>query len=418
MYAARKLQKSGCEVVILNRDIRPGGLAEYGIFHNKYKMKAGLRNQFAKILNLEGIHYRGNVSLGPSGSLTIEDMESLGFDAVILAVGAQGIKWLQIDGSEATHIYDAKQVVYHFNGLPDFAQQPVHLGEHLVIIGAGNVAVDITHWAVQQNVPRITWLVRRGPNQVKYTRKEIGYVGAHVDRSDLRKEIERIEPQLSNVGESVEETWETLERPMGDTRIEGSDSVLHMRFACQAQSVQKDESGNIVGLNLVENELYLKDETVRCRATDSKTQMPVDTLVFCVGDAVDPELGFQLDSWGNYAMESEHSSAGYGLAGRPGWFAAGWARVASDGLVGKARKDAEAACAHVSEYLANHPPQASTSSRLKALDTLLSTRGAKSVDWSDFQKTRAAEDAQAKAQDLPDFRFVSNKDMLQAAEID
>ena len=124
IYAARKLNKEGHRVVILNRDIRPGGLAEYGIFHDKYKMKAGLRKQFGKILGTDGIHYRGNVSLGPSGVLSVEELENLGFDAVVLAVGAQGIKWLQVDGSDAGHVYDAKQVVYHFNGLPLIRSDP------------------------------------------------------------------------------------------------------------------------------------------------------------------------------------------------------------------------------------------------------------------------------------------------------
>ena len=101
IYAARKLRRSGFEVVILNRDIRPGGLAEYGIFHDKYKMKAGLRKQFAKILDTEGIHYRGNITIGTQGVLRIEDLDELGFDAVVVAVGAQGIKWLKIEGSES-----------------------------------------------------------------------------------------------------------------------------------------------------------------------------------------------------------------------------------------------------------------------------------------------------------------------------
>ena len=43
LFAARALAAAGCRVLLLNRDIKPGGLAEYGIFLNKYKMKGGLR---------------------------------------------------------------------------------------------------------------------------------------------------------------------------------------------------------------------------------------------------------------------------------------------------------------------------------------------------------------------------------------
>ena len=38
IFAARRLAEQGVHVVLFNRDIKPGGLAEYGIFHNKYKL--------------------------------------------------------------------------------------------------------------------------------------------------------------------------------------------------------------------------------------------------------------------------------------------------------------------------------------------------------------------------------------------
>ncbi|HYL16971.1 MAG TPA: NAD(P)-binding protein [Terriglobales bacterium] len=51
-YAAQKIALVGHQVVIFNRDIKPGGLAEYGIYPLKEKMKNGLRKQFARILGL------------------------------------------------------------------------------------------------------------------------------------------------------------------------------------------------------------------------------------------------------------------------------------------------------------------------------------------------------------------------------
>ena len=43
LYAAQKIAQAGHRVVIFNRDIKPGGLAEYGIYPMKDKMKTGLR---------------------------------------------------------------------------------------------------------------------------------------------------------------------------------------------------------------------------------------------------------------------------------------------------------------------------------------------------------------------------------------
>src|SRR5207244_12854357 len=50
LYGTRKLTEAGHRVLLINRDIKPGGLAEYGIFLDKEKMKTGLRKQFHRIL--------------------------------------------------------------------------------------------------------------------------------------------------------------------------------------------------------------------------------------------------------------------------------------------------------------------------------------------------------------------------------
>ena len=102
MFAARELARNGAKVVIFNRDIKPGGLAEYGIYFDKYAMKEGLRTQFKQVLETPGLTYYGNVTLGTHGDLTLEDLHNLGFQAVLVTVGAQGTKWLGLPGEELT----------------------------------------------------------------------------------------------------------------------------------------------------------------------------------------------------------------------------------------------------------------------------------------------------------------------------
>ena len=98
LFAARALAATGARVVLLNRDIKPGGLAEYGIFLNKYKMKGGLRRQFQKILSDPRVTYLGHVLISRKGDLTVPDLEALGFDALVYAIGAQGTKYLGVEG--------------------------------------------------------------------------------------------------------------------------------------------------------------------------------------------------------------------------------------------------------------------------------------------------------------------------------
>ena len=57
LFGARELANKGARVLLLNRDIKPGGLAEYGIYPNKYTMKNGLRKQFRQVLDHPNIVY-------------------------------------------------------------------------------------------------------------------------------------------------------------------------------------------------------------------------------------------------------------------------------------------------------------------------------------------------------------------------
>ena len=77
MFAARELARNGVEVSLFNRDIKPGGLAEYGIYPDKHAMKEGLRNQFRQILEIPEIHYYGNVVVGQHADLTLDDLRGL-----------------------------------------------------------------------------------------------------------------------------------------------------------------------------------------------------------------------------------------------------------------------------------------------------------------------------------------------------
>ena len=173
LYAAKKLATSGARVALINRDIKPGGLAEYGIYHTKYKMKAGLRKQFAKIMNTPGINYYGNVSVGSESGLSLNDLKEMGFQAIMVTVGAQGTKWLGLPGEELKGVFHAKDIVYHYNKLPPFSTQEFAVGKRVALIGVGNVMIDIAHWLIRDlHVDEVTAVARRGPAEVKFTKKE------------------------------------------------------------------------------------------------------------------------------------------------------------------------------------------------------------------------------------------------------
>ena len=89
MAVANLLSKAGHEVVILNRDIKFGGLAEYGIFPSKLKLRGGLRKAYWEILERPTVHYFGNVTVGTNKDITVNELRSLGASALVFATGAQ-----------------------------------------------------------------------------------------------------------------------------------------------------------------------------------------------------------------------------------------------------------------------------------------------------------------------------------------
>jgi ferredoxin--NADP+ reductase len=121
LFAARELTQQGVGVVLFNRDLKPGGLAEYGIYPDKHKMKEGLRNQFRQILALENLHYFGNVLIAENGDLSRTDLRQLGFQATLVTTGAQGTKWLGLPGEHLRGVFHAKDIVYHYNLLPPYS---------------------------------------------------------------------------------------------------------------------------------------------------------------------------------------------------------------------------------------------------------------------------------------------------------
>ncbi len=202
LFASRKLAEAGVRVVLFNRDVKPGGLAEYGIYHDKYKMKHGLRSQFKQILATPGIDYFGNVRVCSGGVIVLEDILESGFHAVLVTTGAQGTKWLRLPGENLPGVYHAKNIVYHYNLLPPFSQKKYLLGRRVAVVGAGNVMLDIAHYLVRdRKVEEVIAVVRRGPAEIKFTRKEMENVAANLDLPALDVEFDRVSGVMQAVGQ-------------------------------------------------------------------------------------------------------------------------------------------------------------------------------------------------------------------------
>jgi ferredoxin--NADP+ reductase len=426
MSVANVLSKAGHEVIVLNRDIKFGGLAEYGIFPSKLKLRGGLKKTYWDILERPNVHYFGNVSVGANKDLTVELLRSLGASAIVFSTGAQGTKTIGVEGDSAQGVFHAKDVVYHFNRLPGFGDRPFDMGKHVAVIGVGDVMVDIAHWLSRyKKVERVTAIARRGPAERKYNPKEIRAICANLDQNALAKEFERIRPRLEAVGQQPDAILKDMvaECDKGEPKV--SETKFGFRFLASPKRVLVDAHNRVRALEMEETKLEPKGEDTAAVGLKQYYEFPVDSVVFAVGDRVDETVGLPYkngvfvtnpNKTGNEPddalFQAYDETSGQAL---PGVFLAGWARKASEGLVGVAKRDGEWCAEVVSRYLAGVAPVTRTGieSSMKRLADRLAQRKTAYVDAAGLRALQQAEQGHKAGDEcIGEFKYVTNQEML------
>jgi len=424
LYAAKLLATRCARVALINRDIKPGGLAEYGIFHNKHKMKSNLRKQFNIIMNISNIHYYGNVIVGEKGDIQLNELKELGFKAIMVTIGAQGTKWLGLPGEELKGVYHAKDIVYHYNKLPPFAEHDYPIGDRVIIVGMGNVMMDIANYCIRDlKVKEVTTIGRRGPAEVKFTKKEMTNLIKNLDLEHLDAEIARTTPVMEKCGQDPEAAKNFILSAMDKALEPVSNTRFRIDFLASPKAIIGDKNGNVTGLEVDETTLELREsggtKAVRLGTTHT---IPCDTVIFCIGDRVDEDFGLPLDQWKEFAKHpkpkhpiDEISYEAYNPETEKaveGIFLAGWAREASSGLVGTAKKDGESGAKALFEYLEGIQPAEAPEKVIETLENKLKKLKKVVVSKDDLLKLVAAEERIADKQGLEAFKFSSNEEML------
>ena len=196
-YAADALLKSEepvVEVDMIERLPTPWGLVRLGVAPDHPNIKSVSR-AFERIAAKPGFRFFGNVEIGRD--VSHEELTRL-YDAVVYAVGAQTDRQLGIPGEELPGSWPATAFVAWYNGHPDFQELEFDLsGERAVVIGNGNVAVDVARMLaltadelgctdttapaidaiVGAGIKEILVLGRRGPAQAAFTPPELQELG-------------------------------------------------------------------------------------------------------------------------------------------------------------------------------------------------------------------------------------------------
>ncbi len=427
LFAARQIARAGYEALLFNRDIKPGGLAEYGIYPLKEKMKAGLRKQFAQVLELPNVRYFGHIQVGTAYDLTIEELDAMRPAAIIFTCGAQGTRKLGLPGEDAKGVYAAKEFVYHYNQLPPYASMDFSTGRSVAIVGMGDVAIEIARWLLDDSPGRrpekVIVIARRGPLEIKFDEKELEVVERHLSRKELSSELERVKERCARCRQDVspEKVFEHHFLLLEDSGFASIEPRLSFRFLSSPTAVVPDADGRITKLVVAENELVLKEDgSTAAIPTRERTAIEVDTLVFAIGDKNDAGVGLPMGPEG-YATAPNPDRSGEPFfevwdpdAGRviPGRYVAGWARHASTGLVGIARHDGEMCAGKVIEFV-SHVPECGTLGEQEIL-ARLEAKGLRPVTKTDLELLAHAEAREAQTRQLNSFKFADNDAMFKA----
>jgi ferredoxin/flavodoxin---NADP+ reductase len=319
-----------------------------------------------------------------------------------------------LPGEDLTGVYHAKDVVYHYNQLPPYSQQDFRFGKRCAVIGAGNVMLDIAHFLIREKkVEEVVAIVRRGPAEVKFDKKEMEYVIDNLDQTALDAEIERVTPIMQAVNQDPVAARAAIMEALPKALNKVSDTKFRFEFLASPTQMLGDANGNLTHVEIEDNTLVEKDGDTKARGTGNKRQLEVETVVFAIGDKVDETFGLPVE-WNEFVKNDNPKYPIDDTSFESTFedvFVGGWSRKASSGLVGYARKDGTNAAKAVLQYLqTKHPYEAN----IIAVTDKLQALGKPIVMKDDIKKLEAAETAEAQKRNLEAFKYDSNDEMLQA----
>ncbi|NUR98086.1 MAG: FAD-dependent oxidoreductase, partial [Kribbellaceae bacterium] len=196
MYATRELLlRTTAEITLVDRLEHVGGLVRYGVAPDHLGTKQILQT-FERVIRHERVRWLPG---------TAADELPGGFDAVVHAVGAWRSRRLGIAGEDAA--CGAEDFVAWYNGRPGAVAPPALVGPRAVVVGNGNVALDVARLLLSDEkqlramdvrpevrrvlaasgVKEVVLLGRRGPDQAAYTEPALQELLALAgDRVELR----------------------------------------------------------------------------------------------------------------------------------------------------------------------------------------------------------------------------------------
>ncbi|MDQ2645769.1 MAG: FAD-dependent oxidoreductase [Myxococcota bacterium] len=355
-YAADALLKAGAAVDVFELLPAPFGLLRYGVApdHQNIK-KAGVA--FERTAKHPSFRYFGNVPVGTA--LSIDELRA-DYDQVLVAIGASTDRKLGIPGEELAGSVAATSFVGWYNAHPDFVAEHFDLsGQRAVIVGMGNVAMDVTRLLVkspdalagtdiardalsalrQSRVREVVLLGRRGPAQAAFDQGELADI-AELEGVEVVVEGAPVEEPNHEHSVGAKRNLEYL-ATLPRVASGRAERVVRLWFCSAPSALVADDSGQRVGaIEIERTELVRRsDGSVSARGTGQKELLEAGMVVRSIGYQAKPLEGLPFD-----AKASVIPNFG-GRVGRPGealpgCYVVGWIKRGPVGLLGSNKQDA------------------------------------------------------------------------------
>lgn len=418
-YTAEAAQKQWGEDVrvdIFDMLPVPYGLIRTGVAPDHQSIK-GVSRRYESTALSENVRFVGNVMVGKD--VTVDELQGL-YDAVVLATGAPHDRKMDLPGENLPNVYGSAAFVGWYNGHPMFANlDPDLSGDTAVVIGMGNVALDVTRILCKtreefagsdivahaldvldtSRLKRIVVLGRRGPHQIMMTPKELG------ELSHLSRAAPRVDPQdLPDPGDDaflepgLRKSVTHLRSFAAIPAAHYADVPIEVEFDFFASPTAILGEGKVEGVQVERTAV----EAGRAVGTGEIYTIPASMVVCCIGYQTSRIPGVPFDERAGRFPNDE---------GRilPGLYCVGWARRGPSGTIGTNRPDGFS----VIEKIAEDIGAGAGKQGRPGFDALAAARGLDVVTFRDWKKIEAEEEARAR-DGAPREKFVRVDDMIAA----
>jgi dihydropyrimidine dehydrogenase (NAD+) subunit PreT len=151
LACSAELAQRGFSVTVIEKRPLPGGLNTYGVAEYKLRAPDSLR-EVAMVVEL-GVEFRFGVAIETEDDLAAIEKE---YDAIFIGIGLGDMHRLQIPGADHPDVVDALEFIARYK-----TGGGIKVGNRVIVVGAGNTAIDAANAARRLGADHVTIVYRR-----------------------------------------------------------------------------------------------------------------------------------------------------------------------------------------------------------------------------------------------------------------